>query len=177
MDGNLNSFWEVLKIVLPALVVFLTAYFLLRDMFRNSIQRRELLIKDKTSEKILPLRLQAYERLALLLERISPQSLLLRVSPHDKSVMDYQQQLLAQIRSEFEHNFSQQIYVSPYLWESILSAKESIVGIINQSAEEVGYDKSGMKLSEKIIENYISEKNLRIISAMNELKKEVAKLF
>lgn len=177
MGNDVNSFWEILKIVLPATIVFLTAYFLFRDMLENSQKQREFEFRVKNNKKVTPVRLQAYERLALLLERISPQSLLMRVSPSDINAFDYHQQLLSHIRQEFEHNLSQQIYVSPILWETIRGARENLIGIINKSAEEIGNDAPALALSKKIIENYIDEENQAIVIAMNELKKEIGKLF
>jgi hypothetical protein len=169
--------WELLKIILPALIVFLTAWFLFRDMLENGQKRREFEFRVRNSEKVTPIRLQAYERLALLLERISPQSLLIRVSPHDLSAADFHQQLLSHIRQEFEHNFSQQIYVSPMLWETIRQAKENLTAIINKSAEDIEGNAPALLLSKKIIENYIEEENQLIVFAMNELKREIGKLF
>lgn len=177
MGNEASPLWEILKMALPALIVFLTAYFLFRDMLKNGRREREFVIKTKNRAKIIPIRLQAYERLALLLERISPQSLLMRLTPHNVSASDYQHQLLAQVRQEFEHNLSQQIYVSPLLWENILMARENLIGIINKSAEEIGNEANALLLSGKVIEYYIAEKNQPIIMAMNELKKEVGKLF
>jgi len=177
MDSDINVLWDILKIVLPALIVFLTAYFLFRDMLTNAQREREFEFRVKNSGKVTPVRLQAYERLALVLERISPQSLLMRVSPHELTSSDYQQLLLSNIRQEFEHNLSQQIYVSPMLWETIRSARENLIGIINRSAEEVGSKTSALTLSKKIIENYIEEDNQPVVEAMNELKKEIGKLF
>jgi len=177
MDNDINVLWDILKIVLPALIVFLTAYFLFRDMLENAQKQREFEFRVKNSGQVTPVRLQAYERLALVLERISPQSLLMRVSPHDMNASDYHQQLLSHIRQEFEHNLSQQIYVSAMLWETIRGARENLIGIINKSAEEVGNETSALALSKRIIENYIEEENQFIEMAMNELKKEVGKMY
>ena len=177
MDDSINSFWEILRIVLPALIVFLTAYFLFRDMLENSQKQREFELRVKNRNKVTPVRLQAYERLALLLERISPQSLLMRIPTNDVSAYEYHQQLLAQIRQEFEHNLSQQIYVSAIMWETIRGARENLIGIINRSAEEIGDKAPAYALSKKILENYIDEENQPVVIAMNELKKEVGKLF
>ncbi len=174
---NTASIWELLKIILPALIVFFTAYFLFRDMLENSQKKREFEFRLKSSQRVTPVRLQAYERLALLLERISPQSLLVRISPHELTAADYHQQLLSHIRQEFEHNFSQQIYVSPMLWETIRGARENLIGIINKSAEEIDNKAPALALSKRIIENYIEEVNQPVVTAMNELKKEVGKLF
>jgi hypothetical protein len=177
MDDSINSFWEILRIVLPALIVFLTAYFLFRDMLENSQKQREFELRVKNRNKVTPVRLQAYERLALLLERISPQSLLMRIPTNNVNAYEYHQQLLAQIRQEFEHNLSQQIYVSAIMWETIRGARENLSGIINRSAEEIGDKAPAYALSKKILENYIDEENQPVVIAMNELKKEVGKLF
>ncbi len=177
MTNDMSSVWEILKITLPALIVFLTAYFLFRDMLENGQKQRDFEFRITNSKNITPVRLQAYERLALLLERISPQSLLIRVPPHDITASDFHHQLLSQIRQEFEHNLSQQIYVSPILWETIRGARENLIGIINKSAEEIDRDAPALLLSKKIIENYIDEENQVILIAMNELKKEIGKLF
>jgi hypothetical protein len=172
-----SPIWELLKIVLPALIVFLTAWFLFRDMLENAQKQREFDFRLTNSGKVTPVRLQAYERLILLLERISPQSLLIRVPPHDLSAEDYHHQLLSHIRQEFEHNLSQQIYISPLLWETIRSARENLIGMINKSAEEVDPKDPALVLGKRIIENYIEEQNQPIVIAMNELKREIGKLF
>ena len=177
MTNEMSSVWEILKITLPALIVFITAYFLIRDMLENGQKQREFEFRKNNSKNITPIRLQAFERLALLLERISPQSLLIRVPPHDLTASDFHHQLLSSIRQEFEHNLSQQIYVSPILWETIRGARENLVSIINKSAEEIDRDAPALLLSKKIIENYIEEENQVIVIAMNELKKEIGKLF
>ena len=177
MTNEMSSVWEILKITLPALIVFLTAYFLIRDMLENGQKQREFEFRKNNSKNITPIRLQAFERLALLLERISPQSLLIRVPPHDLTASDFHHQLLSSIRQEFEHNLSQQIYVSPILWETIRGARENLVSIINKSAEEIDHEAPALLLSKKIIENYIEEENQVIVIAMNELKKEIGKLF
>ncbi len=177
MGNDINSFWEILKIVLPALIVFLTAYFLFRDMLENSQKQREFEFRVQNSGKVTPVRLQAYERFTLLLERLSPQSLLLRLNPHDMTAGKYHQELLNSIRQEFEHNLSQQIYISPILWQTIRGARENLVGIINKSAEETGDSVPALNLSKKIFENYVSEERDPVAIALNELKREVSKLF
>jgi hypothetical protein len=177
MGNDINTFWEILKIVLPALVVFLTAYFLFRDMLENSQKQREFEFRVQNMGRVTPVRLQAYERFTLLLERISPQSLLIRVNPHEKIAGKYHQELLNAIRQEFEHNLSQQIYISPILWETIRGARENLVGIINKSSEQTDDAAPALSLSKKIFDNYMSEENDPVAIALNELKREVSKMF
>lgn len=177
MESDFNIFLEILKITLPALIVFLTAYFLFRDMLSNSQKQRELEFRIQNQGKITPVRLQAYERLTLFLERISPHSLLTRVSHKNITSKSYQIELLKQIRQEYEHNLSQQIYVSHTTWGYIRGSKEFLIGIINRSSEEVDPQSPALDLSKKIIEKYIEIDEPPITLAINELKREVRQLF
>ena len=175
MTNDINGFWEILKIVLPALIVFITAYFLFRDMLENDQRRREFEFRVIHAKEMAPIKLQAYERLTLFLERISPESMLVRHSPQDLNVAEYHQILLSAIRQEFEHNLSQQIYVSQVLWETIRGAKEKLVTVINKSAEELDQKGSGYELSKKIFNNYLDEDPAPVALALSDLKKEVGK--
>ena len=122
-----------------------------------------------------PVKLQAYERLTIFLERISPESMLLRHSPHEMTVVEYHQVLLSAIRQEYEHNLSQQIYVSTILWETIRGAKEKLVTLINRSAEELDQNSPGYELSKKIFNEYLDEDPAPVALALADLKKEVGK--
>ena len=175
MANDINGFWEILKIVLPALIVFITAYFLFRDMLENDQRRREFEFRVLHAKEMTPVKLQAYERLTLFLERISPESMLLRHSPHDFTVAQYHQVLLGTIRQEYEHNLSQQIYISPLLWETIRGAKEKLVTLINRTAEELDQNKPAYELSKQIFNNYQEEDPAPVALALSDLKKEVGK--
>ncbi len=175
MGNDINGFWEILKIVLPALIVFVTAYFLFHDMLENDRRRREFEFRVIHAKEMTPVKLQAYERLTFFLERISPESMLVRHSPQDLTVAQYHQVLLVTIRQEYEHNLSQQIYISPILWETIRGAKEKLVAVINRSAEELDQQVAGYELSKKIFNNYHDENPAPVALALSDLKKEVGK--
>lgn len=175
MTNDVNGFWEILKIVLPALIVFFTAYFLLRDLLANDRRRREFEFTVGQAKEMVPVRLQAYERLTLFLERISPESLLMRHTPQDLTVGEYHQVLLTAIRQEYEHNLSQQIYVSSILWETIRNAKEKLIILINRSADELDQQLTGYELGKRIFTNYLDQDPASVARALSELKKEVGK--
>lgn len=175
MANDISGFWEILKIVLPALIVFITAYFLFKDMLENDQRRREFEFRVLHAKEMTPVKLQAYERLTLFLERISPESMLIRHEPHELTVAQYHQVLLITIRQEFEHNLSQQIYLSPVLWETIRGAKEKLVQLVNRSAEELNQNGPGYELSKKIFNNYLEEDPAPVALALADLKKEVAR--
>ena len=103
---------EILKYTIPALIVFLTVFIMLRTWSRNEDRKRKSEFNMHLADDILPVRLQAYERSILLLERISPDSLVMRLSRPDYTARQFQQEMLSQITSEFEHNIAQQTYIS-----------------------------------------------------------------
>ena len=105
--------------LLPAIVVGLVAYFFFKGHTSNEEGRRRYLIQKEAQKSLLPVRLQAYERLTLFLERIDPNKLLIRVKPYSDDLQEYETLLIQNIDKEYEHNLSQQIYVSPECWNLI----------------------------------------------------------
>jgi hypothetical protein len=87
-------------------------------------------IRSKSSKTVTPIRLQAYERVALFLERINPNSLVMRMHKPGMSARQLQSDLLQIVRAEFEHNMAQQIYMSPAAWKAIRAAKEETIKIL-----------------------------------------------
>ncbi|MCH8905028.1 MAG: hypothetical protein IIA45_14070 [Bacteroidetes bacterium] len=169
---------EIIKFTIPALVVFFTSFILLNAYLKNDIKKRELASKEANQKTLLPLRLQAYERLALFLERISPNNLIHRVRKQDISARDFHLALLNSIRVEFEHNLSQQIYISSETWEFIKGVKEEMIRIVNQASMKLPKNASGSDLSKSIFEILItSEKMVPTQAALNVLKNEVSKLY
>lgn len=168
---------ELLKYLLPALVVFATAYFLLKAMLDKEEKKKKLDVFLNNQKTITPVRLQAYERLIILLERIHPESLIIRENQPNMTNQQLHQVLLSVIRGEFEHNLSQQLYVSPQAWELIKVAKESLVQLVNVQALELVPSDSSINLSKAIIEAYVQDKKSAHAEAIAYLKTEVHNLF
>ena len=115
---------------IPALVTGVIAFLFFREHTDNENNRRNFILKESIQKESLPIRLQAYERLTLFLERISPQNLLKRVSPISQEVEDYKSLIIQTVEQEYEHNLSQQIYVSDPCWRIISAAKNSTIQTI-----------------------------------------------
>ncbi|HET8803856.1 MAG TPA: hypothetical protein VFM72_04705, partial [Aequorivita sp.] len=111
--------------LLPAIVVGVIAYFFFKGHTANEEGRRRYLVQKEAQKQMLPLRLQAYERIVLFLERIDPNKLLVRVKPFSDSKDDYENLLVKNIEQEFEHNLTQQIYVTPECWNLVNAAKNA----------------------------------------------------
>jgi hypothetical protein len=143
---------EVMKLVVPCLAVLAAVWVVLRELQKKQEKQGTLELLKETQSKILPLRLNAYERAILFLERISPENLIIRVDASGKPAAVFHKQLVAEIRAEFEHNMSQQLYISNESWSELVKAKEAILGNINQLSRELGPAATGMDLGRRIIE-------------------------
>lgn len=168
---------EILKYTLPALIVFLTAYLLIRVLIRNDQEKRKHEIILQNQKTITPIRLQAYERIILFLERISIESLIMRTSKQGMTGKKLQTTLLSTIRAEFEHNLSQQIYMTPAAWEIIKNAKSHTIKVINSSADHVKPGAPAMEFSRHILEAVMKMEKEPTQIAIEYLKKEVSSFF
>lgn len=173
----MNEFFIVLMFIVPALVVFAVIYFLMKSFFSHELKKRLMDSKIENMKLTTPIRLQAYERMALYLERISPNSLIFRVSQHGLSAQQLQSLLVQTIRDEFEHNLSQQVYVSSQAWELLKTAKEETIKLINAQANALPEDAIGNDLSRAIFEYCIQYNILPSDKALKYLKREVRELF
>jgi hypothetical protein len=172
----MEAFADILKITIPALIVFLTAWILLRNMIRNDQDKRKQELILQNSRTVTPIKLQAYERIVLFLERISLESLLIRVSTPDMTAVQLHSTLLNTIRSEFEHNLSQQIYMSQQAWEVARNARSNMIKIINSEAEKMPADSTGMALSKKLLEKIMELEKEPTRAAIDFIKVEVGRM-
>jgi len=168
---------EILKYTLPSLIVFFTAYFLVKSFIINDQRIRKSELITENQKIITPIRLQAYERVTLFLERISPESLIIRVNQPGMTSKQLQSGLLSNIRDEFEHNLSQQIYMTHQAWEIIKSAKGNIIKLINTASDKVKPNAPALDLSKTIIEIMMEINKSPTNIAIEFLKKEIDEFF
>lgn len=161
--------------LLPAIVVGIVAYYFFKGHTANEEGRRRYLIQKEAQNKLIPLRLQAYERLTLFLERIDPNKLLIRVKPYSDELEKYEDLLIKNIDQEFEHNLTQQIYITPDCWNLINAAKNATIQVIRQSAMNEKVDNAD-KLREFLL-NHFMEEITPSKKALAYVKKEVKELF
>lgn len=131
------DFNTVLLAFAPALVVGLLGFFATQSMIKKETLKQKFQLLKANQKEALPLKLQAYERLTLLLDRISLEKLVVRVMPVGEELKDYKQLLIANINQEFEHNLTQQIYISDACWQTVLKTKHATVTQIIQLNEGV----------------------------------------
>jgi hypothetical protein len=172
----MNDLLEILKYILPSLVVLAAAYYLLKLFLDNEQKKRTTDIKMAGYKIVTPIRMQAYERLVLFLERISPESLVMRVHNPELSALQLQTTLILTIREEFEHNLSQQVYVTSQAWELVRNAKEDMIKLVNTAAAKLNDTATALDLSQKIFELSLGDKIITK-SALEFIKNEIRQIF
>ncbi|WP_300438699.1 hypothetical protein [Christiangramia sp.] len=171
---NESEILDFLYAILPAAVVGLISFYFFHSYIKNEENRRRFLLLREKQKTSLPIRFQAYERLALFLERISPGKILFRVQPTSEDADSYATLLIANIEQEFEHNLAQQIYVSNECWDYIKTAKNATITLIrNAVAKEEISTANGLR---EIILKNLMEKQSPTDAALSYIKKEVRSL-
>lgn len=169
-----TKLFEIAAYTLPSLVTGGVAYYLFAAYFKEQQHTRNWLLQKENQKDALPLKLQAYERMALFLERINPNKLILRVNPMSEDKKHYELFLVDHIEQELEHNITQQIYLSEDCWKVITTAKSTIIQNIRKNAlrEDV---KNAEALREAILVQ-LSAQDSPTDVALAYLKKEVAEM-
>lgn len=121
---------ELVSYTLPTLIIGFVLYHFIELYTNNEKEKRNYLLQKESKPDVLSLRLQAYERMTLFLERINPSQLLVRITPISDDKNDYANFVIAQIEQEFEHNLAQQIYISDECWSTITTAKNATIQLI-----------------------------------------------
>ena len=172
---EVEKIFEVIIYAVPALITGMIAYYFFKEHTKNEDGRRRFLLHKDMQVSSLPIRLQAYERMALFLERITPSKLLIRVKPNSSDEGAYESLIVATIEQEFEHNLSQQIYVSDECWNIIVAAKNTTIQLIRKAGllEKTG---TADKLREVILTEMM-EKRAPSDAALAFIKKEVGELW
>jgi hypothetical protein len=168
---------DIIKYTVAGLGVVWIAFYLLKPYLdRNeSIQLVEL--KKTISNQTLSLRLQAYERVVLFIERINPTNLLVRLNNPDYSAAELYVLIVAELRSEYQHNVTQQIYVSPNTWAIVKRLKDETLGLVNNAIKDLPENATGLELSKVVLARISSAENNPYEAGLALIRKELEQLF
>lgn len=167
---------EILKFTIPALIVLACTWIVMRQLFKNEEEKRMWELKKASQKEISPVRLRAYERLCLLLERTQPEHLLMDVDMNGLSVQDLQKHLLRTIRLEFDHNMSQQIYVSDDTWAKVMQARNEIAAFVNAMAIQLPKNSTAMDYAKILMTAYNTNGETPHELALTALKEEARRM-
>lgn len=149
---TMETFLELLKYTIPAIVVLIATTIIVSKFLINDTKKKQLAIFQEGLQTTIRLRLQAYERLALFIERIQPREIIVRLYQTGMTVQQLRTALVISISKEYEHNLSQQIYVSAQVWRTIQSVREQELAMINQMASTLKPEASAKELHKMIID-------------------------
>lgn len=166
---------DLFLFAIPSLITGLIAYYFFKEHTKNEDGRRRFLLQKDMQVNAMPLRLQAYERMAIFLERITPSKLLIRVVPTSSNKETYESLLIASIEQEFEHNLSQQIYISDECWNIITAAKNATIQLIRKASLLEKTDTAN-KLREVVLTEMM-EKRAPSDAALSYIKQEVSEMW
>ncbi len=169
--------FQIALILVPAGAVLMTAVYFMRRESEKELRNAQIELRKERQKFFLPNRVDAYQRAILLMERIHPNSLVMRNNNPGLPAAAMQVQLLEAIRNEYEHNIAQQMFISQPTWELVRKSKDETVKIIHLAGQQLEATATGMDLSSKIFEivGEIGEMPSEI--AVKALKEEVQALF
>lgn len=168
---------NITLVILPAGGVLYTAYFFLSKQSEKEVRHLQIELKRTRQEFFLPSRLDAYQRAVLLMERIHPGSLVMRLHNPAFPAKRMQSDLLQAIREEYDHNVSQQLFISPQGWEMLRNSKEETIKIINIAGNQMQATSTATDLAAKIFEIVAEVGTLPTEITVEYLKKEFQELF
>lgn len=173
----MELFLEIIKFTLPALIVFLATYFILKQYLESQLRLKSMEMRSRQNKTTLPMRLQSYERLSMLCERISIPNLVLRMRNDKMTVKELKIALMVSIRQEYEHNISQQIYVSENLWKIIVLARDEVTKMISYTADQFNPDDDAIAYGRALSQIWEGMEKNPIVTALIAIKKEAGILF
>ncbi len=166
---------DIIGYTVPAIITAGSSYYFLTNFLKNEQNRRRFELMKEGQKTSLPLKLQAYERMTLFLERISPNKIVMRVLPIGENKEDYMHLLIKNIEQELEHNLTQQIYVSKECWNAVLTTKNATIHIIKKSVANTEIE-NAQQLREEILKLVI-EGGSPTLTGLSFLKNEVNMMF
>lgn len=173
----LQTVLEILKYTLPALIVLIATFLIVKRFLNTEVKKKQLMLLKDNQEITVRMRLQAYERLVLFIERTHPRQLVPRIYQSGMAVSDLQQALVFNIKAEFEHNLSQQIYVTKGVWDMVRTVKEQSIHMIGTIAQQLPADAPAKELHVRIIDFILTtEGNMAQDIALNMINDEAKRV-
>lgn len=173
----LQIFIDIMKFIIPAVLVFIIAYTLISKFLGNQMEKMKLEQRMKVQNDLIPIKLQAYERLVLYLERISLQHLIRTHNSSGISATALKAVMINSINMEYNHNLSQQIYVSQQAWTLVKVVKEEVIVHINVAYANLKEGATGIELSKLILDRLMETETLPTQKGIDFIKAEVQLVF
>jgi hypothetical protein len=168
---------EVLKLTLAGIGIVMVAFYLAKPYLENKEKLQLLEFKKSTSAHTLPLRLQAYERAVLLIDRINPANLLPRLNATAYTAAELHSLIVAEVRNEFQHNVTQQLYISHRAWQLVKRIKDDTLNLVNNVSKSMPEGSSGMDFSRAMLSHLSKLEGDPYDTAVNMIRTDLEELF
>ena len=172
-----NYLLDILKYSVAGIGIVYIAFYLFKPYLDKATGIQLLEFKKSLNSQTLPLRLQAYERLVLFTERINPANLLIRLNGNGYSATELHSLIVAEIRNEYQHNVTQQIYVSTRAWDVIKRIKTDTLSLVNNAVMGLPEDATGLDLGKTILTHLSKLENDPYDMATIMIRKDLEDLF
>jgi ribosomal protein S8 len=172
-----NYLLEILKFTLAGIGVIYVAFYLLKPYLDRAEKVQLMELKKTISNQTLPLRLQAYERIVLFVERVNPANMLIRLSGGAQSAAEMHSLVVSEIRNEFLHNISQQIYVSARAWTLVKRVKDDTLSVINNAVKALPETATALDLSKTVLAHLSHLQDNPYDIATNMIREDIEQLF
>lgn len=168
---------DLLVLSFGIFAALMAVYYVLKNEIETffDIKNREL--KKESRAHLLPLRLQAHERLIVFVDRLNPANLLVRLHQQGIELATLQAGILNEIKSEYQHNITQQLYVDSVTWNVVMKLKDDTVAMINHAVNELPANSNGIELSKAVLQHMATMKENPYDLTIELIKKDIQKLF
>jgi hypothetical protein len=172
-----NSLTSVLAFTAAGILIVIFAYYFIKSDIQRYFNIKAEEQKNEDRKQLLPLRLQAHERVTVFIDRINPANLFIRLYEPGLSVREFQAIILNDIRSEFQHNVTQQLYVSTATWAVVKKLKDDTVAMINNAVNSLPEGLPAMDLSKKVLQHMGGLENNPYDLTLDLIKDDIHQLF
>jgi len=168
---------DVIILFAGLFLAFMALYYLVKNDIQRFFDLKTVELNKESRSHILPLRLQAHERLIIFVDRINPANLLVRLHQQGITIGALQAGILNEIRSEYQHNITQQLYTDSVTWNVVRKLKDDTIAMITNAVKGLPDDANGIELSKAILQHMASIQENPYDLTVELIKKDIQRLF
>jgi hypothetical protein len=168
---------DIVKYTIAGLGVVWIAFYLIKPYLDKNEKIQLLEFKKSVANQTLPLRLQAYERIILFMERINPDNMLIRLNAGNYTAAELHSIIISEVRNEYQHNITQQIYVTSRAWGVAKRVKEDTLNIVGAAVKSLPENATGLELGKVILVQLSKLENNPYEIGAELLRKDLEDLF
>ena len=168
---------DVVVLFAGIFIALMAVYYILKNDIQRFFNLKNIELNKESRAHILPLRLQAHERLIIFIDRINPANLLVRLHQQGIAIATLQAGVLNEIHSEYQHNITQQLYIDSVTWSVVRKLKDDTIAMINNAVKGLPTDANGIELSKAILQHMASIDENPYDLTIELIKKDIHSLF